>query len=249
MNKALKNKVALVTGGSRGIGAAIAKRLAEEGAHVAITYSASPEKAEAVIKEIKTKGVQAQSFKADQSDPKQVEDFVKQVAKQFGHIDILVNNAGVFVAGAIDDPSADLQALNRLQVINVQAVAIGVRTAVPFMPNGSRIINIGSVYGERVPNTAAADYSATKSALIGYTKGWARDLGPKNITVNLVQPGHIDTDMNPENTEFSERMKLQVPLGRYGKPEEIAAAVCFLASPDASYVTGSIITVDGGFNA
>lgn len=249
MNKTLKNKVALVTGGSRGIGAAIAKRLAEEGAHVVISYSASPDKAEAVVKEIKTKGVQAQAFKADQSDSKQVEDFVKKVAKQFGHIDILVNNAGVFVSGAIDDPSADLQALNRLQIINVQSVAIGVRTAVPFMPNGSRIINIGSVYGERVPNTAAADYSATKSALIGYTKGWARDLGPKNITVNLVQPGHIDTDMNPENTEFSERMKLQVPLGRYGKPEEIAAAVCFLASPEASYVTGSIITVDGGFNA
>lgn len=249
MTNKLKNKTALVTGGSRGIGAAIAKRLAHEGVNVALSYSSSPEKAEAVVQEIKREGGQAKAFKADQADVNQVEKLVNEVIKHFGHLDILVNNAGVWVGGAIDDPSLDIAAIERLHAINVTAVFAAVRTAVKFMKEGSRIILIGSINGQHVPLPGMADYSATKAALIGYTKGWARDLGPKNITVNLVQPGPIDTDMNPDSTDFAKVMKANLPLGRYGTPDEVAAAVSFLASPEASYITGSILTVDGGFNA
>ncbi|MBA3723194.1 MAG: 3-oxoacyl-ACP reductase FabG [Parachlamydiaceae bacterium] len=249
MEKKLSNKVALVTGGSRGIGAAIAKRLAQDGADVAFSYSSSPEKAQIVVDEIKREGVRVEAFKADQADIHQVEELVKAVVKKFGRLDILINNAGVFVGGSVDDVSADIAAFTRQQMINVTSVAVAVRTAVKFMGEGSRIILIGSIYGEHVPYAGTADYSATKSALIGYAKGWARDLGPRNITVNIVQPGHIDTDMNPDNSEFSKLVKLQLALGRYGKPEDIAAAVAFLASPEASYITSSILNVDGGFNA
>lgn len=245
----LKGKVALVTGGSRGIGAAIAKGLAKEGADVAISYTSSIQKAEALVNELKQEGVRAKAFKADQSDTTQVEELVNTVVKQFGRLDILVNNAGIFISGAIDDPSVDIAAFAKLQAVNVNGVVTTVRTAVKFMGEGSRIILIGSVYGELVPTERVADYSATKSTLVGYTRGWARDLGKRNITVNLVQPGHIDTDMNPDNTEFAKSMKVRTALGRYGKPEEVASAVVFLASPEASYITGATINVDGGFNA
>lgn len=247
----MKGKVALVTGGSRGIGAAIAKRLAQEGADVAISYtsSSSADKAEAVVKELKGEGVRAAAFKADQADSSQVEGMVNAVVKQFGRLDILINNAGVYVGGTIDDPALDVAEIDRQLAINVTGVVVAVRTAVKFMGEGSRIILIGSVNGERVPLQSQADYSATKAALRGYAKGWARDLGPKNITVNVVQPGPIHTDMNPDDTDFAKLITPQVPLRRYGRVEEVAAAVAFLASPEASYITGSALTVDGGFNA
>ncbi len=249
MTTTLKNKVALITGGSRGIGAAIAKRLAQEGADVAISYSSSPKEAERVIEEITPLDIQAAAFKADQANSNEVNELVEAIVKRFGRLDILVNNAGVYVEGAIDDPSLDMERLMRQFAINVLGVVATVRRAVKYIGAGGRIITIGSIYGELVPYPGVADYSATKAALIGYTKGWARDLGPKNITVNIIQPGPIATDMNPEDTDFAQMIKPRIPLGRYGKPEEVAAAVAFLASSEASYITSSILNVDGGFNA
>jgi 3-oxoacyl-[acyl-carrier protein] reductase len=247
--KRLQNKIALVTGGSRGIGAAIAKRFAQEGCHIAISYTASKDKAQALVKELEKEGVKAIALQADQADRAQVEAFVKQVGDHFGKIDILVNNAGIYSGGAIDDQNLDVDQIARLLAVNVGGVFTTTRAAMPFMRDGGRIIIIGSINGERMVMAGGADYAATKAALVGYTHGWARDLGPKNITVNLVQPGPIDTDMNPANTAYAEMIKKSVALGRYGKPEEIASAVAFLASPEASYITGATLTIDGGFIA
>jgi 3-oxoacyl-[acyl-carrier protein] reductase len=247
--KPLTGKVALVTGGSRGIGAAIAKELADQGADVAVSYAASADKAETVVKELTGKGVRAKAFKADQADAKQVDSLVKSVAKEFGRLDILVNNAGVFAGGAVNDSSADLSALERLFAVNVGGVTAAVRAAVPFLREGGRIITIGSVAGDSTPIPGFADYSATKAAVAGYTRGWARDLGAKGITVNTVQPGPIDTDMAPKDGPVADMLKAGTALGRYGKPEEVAAAVAFLASPAAAYITGTTLNVDGGFAA
>ena len=249
MGQNLKDKVAIVTGGSRGIGAAIAKKLAQDGATVALSYSSSPDKAKAVAEEIKKAGGKAEIFKADQNDSKQVEGLIESVVKKFGTLDILVNNAGVAMFSKIDDPTPDIEALARLQNVNVASVIVAVRAAVKHMKKGGRIINIGSVNGERVPMSGMADYSASKAALIGYTKGWARDLGSREITVNIVQPGPIDTDMNPDGSDFAKLMMPNLAIPRYGKPEEVAAAVAFLASPEASYITSALLNVDGGFNA
>ena len=249
MQKRLQNKIALITGGSRGIGAAIAKRFAAEGCHVAISYREAKNKASDLVKELEQEGVKALALQADQADPAQVKALVEKVGKHFGKIDILVNNAGVFAGGAIDDPDLDIERITRQLAVNVGGVFAATRAALFFMNEGGRIIIIGSIFGERIPYPGEADYSATKAALVGYTHGWARDLGPKNITVNLVQPGPIDTDLNPDNTEYAEILKKNVPLGRYGKPEEIASAVTFLASQEASYITGATLTVDGGFLA
>ncbi len=249
MEKKLKNKVALITGGSRGIGAAIAKRFAKEGCHVAISFTQSEEKALSLVKELEKEGVQALALQADQVDSLEVETMVQKVGKHFGKIDILVNNAGTFVGGAIDDPDLDIAELSRQFAVNVGGVFAATRAAVPFMKDHSRIILIGSINGERLTVCGGADYAATKAALVGYTHGWARDLGSRNITVNLVQPGPINTDMNPDHTEFAEMIKKSVALGRYGQPEEIASAVAFLASSEASFITGATLTVDGGFLA
>jgi 3-oxoacyl-[acyl-carrier protein] reductase len=249
MSKALAGKVALVTGGSRGIGAAIARRLARDGADVAISYAVSADKAEAVVADLKKEGVRAAAFKVDQADAAQVADLVEAVADRFGRLDILVNNAGVFVAGGIADSAIDVAGLARQFAVNVTGVAATVRAAASFLGEGGRIISIGSISGDIAPIPGTADYSATKAAVAAYTRGWARDLGRKGITVNTVQPGPIDTDMNPADSNMAAVLSANVALGRYGKPEEVAAAVAFLASPDAGYITGATLNVDGGFTA
>jgi 3-oxoacyl-[acyl-carrier protein] reductase len=249
MAKTLAGKVALVTGASRGIGAAIAKALADDGADVAISYSASADKAEAVVNDLLAKGVRAHAFKADQANTKEVEALVKSVVERFGRLDILVNNAGVFASAPVHDGANNLAEIDHLFAVNVGGVAAAVRAAAPVMHEGGRIISIGSVAGDTSPWPGVADYSATKGAVAAYTRGWARDLGPKGITVNNVQPGPIDTDMAPKEGEVKNGLESRTVLGRYGKAEEVAAAVAFLASPAASYITGATLNVDGGYSA
>jgi 3-oxoacyl-[acyl-carrier protein] reductase len=247
--KSLSGKTALVTGGSRGIGAATARALAKAGANVAISYTSSEEKAHAVVRELQAHGVQAAAFRADQADGAQGAALVSQVVERFGRLDILINNAGVAVAGNLDDPKTDVAALDRQWATNLSGVAAVVRAAARVMAEGGRIVSVSSTLGHRVPFAGLADYAAGKAALIGYTKGWARDLGPKQITVNAVAPGPIDTDMNPADGPYRDYVKGAVALGRYGKPDEVAAVIAFLASPQASYITGATLDVDGGQSA
>lgn len=245
----LKNKKALVTGGSRGIGAAIVKRLAAEGATVAFTYINAKDKADALVLEIEHTGGKAFAIKADSGDTKSIEAAVEETAKILGGIDILVNNAGVFTTGTVDDVADNSVSFERQFAINVTGVATAVRSTVKYLGDGGRIVSIGSVVGDSAAWPGLADYGATKAAVAAYTRGWSRDLGPKGITVNTVQPGPIDTDMNPDTGDFAVKLKAATSLGRYGKPEEVADAVAFLVSPAASYITGTTLNVDGGINA
>lgn len=245
----LAGKVALVTGGSRGIGAAIVRRLARDGADLAFSYSASRDRADRIVAELTASGRRAIAIRADQADASEVAGLVRQTHATFGRLDILVNSAGVFVTGMVDDPEADRAAFDRQLDINVKGVAAAVRAAVPLMTHGGRIVSIGTTGAVHVPFAGAADYVATKAAVAAYTRGWARDLGPRDITVNLVQPGAIDTEMNPEDGPFATTLKGLAALGRYGRPEDIAGAVAFLVGPDAGYVTGATLNVDGGQSA
>ncbi|MCG5249550.1 SDR family oxidoreductase [Methylorubrum extorquens] len=245
----LAGKAALVTGGSRGIGAAIVRRLARDGANVAFSYAASRERAEDMVREVEALGRRAVAIRADQAIAAEVESLVREAHAALGRLDILVNSAGVFVTGLVGDPGADRNAFDRQLDVNVKGVAAAVRAAVPLMADGGRIVSIGTTGAVHVPFAGAADYVATKAAVAAYTRGWARDLGPRNITVNLIQPGAINTDMNPQDGPFAETLKGLAALGRYGQPEDVAAAVAFLAGPDAGYVTGATLNVDGGQSA
>ena len=243
MTKKLSGKVALVTGGSRGIGAASARALADEGADIAISYVASSAKAEAVVEELKSKGVRARAFKADQASESEVERLVRDVAKEFGRLDILVNNAGVATSAAVDDPNSDSAALARQDAINVHGVITAIRTASKLMGEGGRIVTISSVSGI-TGNRGQVNYSAAKAGIIGATKALAVELATRSITVNCVAPGVIETAMI-EGAPVEEILKM-IPMQRLGRPEEISGLVAFLLSDEASYLTRQVISVNGG---
>jgi 3-oxoacyl-[acyl-carrier protein] reductase len=249
ITQTLKGKVALVTGASRGIGAAIARRLAAEGADVAFSYASSPERAADVARAIEASGVRALAIVADQGDAAAVTAMVKSVHAHFGRLDILVNSAGVFVTGAIGDAAADLAALDRQQAVNVGGVLAAVRAAAPLLADGGRIVSIGTMFASRVPFPGLGDYAAGKAAIAAYSRAWARDLGARGITVNTIQPGPINTDMNPETSDVAAMVTQMTALGRYGQPHEIAGAVAFLAGPDAAFITGATLNIDGGQNS
>lgn len=245
---ALNGKAALVTGGSRGIGAAIARRLAADGADVAVTYVNRPDAAEAVAAEIRALGRRAKALRADAGDPSAVAAAVDGAAERLGRLDILVNNAGIFALGSVAD--MPLAEFDRTLAVNVRAVFAAAQAAARHMGEGGaggRIITIGSVNADRVPFEGMSAYAMSKAAVVGLTRGMARDLAARGITVNVVQPGPVDTDMNPADTSFADAMRALLAVKRYGRPEEIAGAVAYLASPEAAYVTGTTLSVDGGF--
>ena len=249
MTRRLSGKVALVTGGSRGIGAAIVMGLAEEGADVAFSFSASALKAESLVRAVEGFGVRTIAVNDDQTVEDQVTALVRSAHERLGGLDILVNSAGVSINGVVGDPAADIAEFDRQFAVNVKGVATAVRAAAPLLSNGGRVISIGTVFATRSPFPGLGDYSASKAAVAAYTRAWARDLGPRAITVNVVQPGPINTDINPETAGHAPALTQMTALGRYGQPNEIASVVAFLAGPDASYITGATLNVDGGLLA
>lgn len=240
-NEQLAGKVALVTGGSRGIGAAIAKRLAREGANVAIDAAA------AVVKAIEDGGGKAIAIRADAADANAVKHAVELTFKTFMRLDVLVNNAGTCIPESVEETS--LENFDRVFAINVRGTFVATQEALKYMKAGSRIIMIGSCVGERVLIPGMAPYSATKGAVKMFTQGLARELGDRGITVNNVQPGPIDTELNPASGDWSVDQKANVPLNRYGHADEVAALVAFVAGAESSYITGANLTIDGGTNA
>jgi 3-oxoacyl-[acyl-carrier protein] reductase len=247
MSRRLENKRTLVTGGSRGIGAAIVKRLAREGASVALTYVSNPNQASVTVKAAQAFGVKALAVQADSADAKAVVGAVERTVRELGGIDILVNNAGIAVIAPIDDYRLD--DFDRTLAVNVRAVFAATQAAVKHMRAGGRIINVGSCNAERMPFVGGGVYAMSKAALVGLVKGLARDLGPRGITINNVQPGPVDTDMNPATSDFAKMLVQQMALPRYGTGDEIASLVAYLASPEAAYVTGASLSIDGGFTA
>jgi len=247
MNRPLEKKRALVTGGSRGIGAAVVGRLARDGADVALTYVSNPDQANETVRAARALGVKALAIRADSADAKAVVAAVEQTVRELGGIDILINNAGVAVIAPIDD--IRLEDLDRTLAVNVRAVFVATQTAVKHMRSGGRIVNIGSCNAERMPFTGGGVYAMSKAALVGLVKGLARDLGPRGITINNVQPGPVDTDMNPATSDFAKKLLQQMAIPRYGTVDEIASLVAYLAGPDTAYVTGASLTIDGGFTA
>jgi 3-oxoacyl-[acyl-carrier protein] reductase len=247
MTKTLDGKVALVTGGSRGIGAAIAKRLAREGASVVLTYTSAPEKADDVVKAISVNRGRALAIRADAADAEAVQAAVAEAVRAFGRLDVLVNNAGIVQLAPLEEfPLADF---DRMVAVNVRAVFVAAQAAARHMGEGGRIITIGSVNADRMTFPGGGVYAMTKAAVAGLTRGLARDLGPRGITINVVQPGPVDTDMNPATGPFAEAMKATLAIGRYASAEEVAAMVAYLAGPEAGFVTGACLTIDGGYAA
>lgn len=270
MDKVIHGKVAVVAGGSRGIGAAAAEALAKRGANVAISYVCAEDAAKSVVEKIESSGASGAAFRADQADPRQVDMMLKQVVDRFGVIDILVNSAGISGYGKVGDPAVNLSKFgssnqdletevdplvryayfDKMWKINVFGLAALVRSAVHRMNDHGRIIAVGSMGGSRVRLAGVSDYCATKAAVAHYCRGWARDLGPRQITVNAIQPGPIDTDLHPDDdSALAASVREVTCLGRFGKPDEVGALIAFLAGPEAAYITGAVINIDGGANA
>lgn len=245
INQSLAGKVALVTGGSRGIGAAIAKRLSSQGAAVAITYASNSTSAEEVVNSIRIAGGKAIAIQANSAKAEDIKHAIVETATQLGGLDILVNNAGVATMAPIDNfAEADF---DHLLAVNVKGVFIAVQEALHHMKSGGRIINIGSINAEIVPFPGMSVYALSKGAIATFTRGLARDLGARGITANNIQPGPVDTDMNPATGDFADTLRGIMALPRYGKAEEIAGLVAYLASEEAAYVTGASWNIDGGF--
>jgi 3-oxoacyl-[acyl-carrier protein] reductase len=247
MSKKLDGKVALITGGSRGIGAAIAKRLAADGAKVAITYTKGADSAAEVVKAIERAGGKAITIQADAADADASKAAVEKTVATFGRLDVLVNNAGTAIPKAFEETT--LEEMDRVLDINVRGVFVATQAALKHMTEGGRIIMIGSAVGERAVAPGLVPYAATKGAVKMFTQALSREVGSRSITVNNVQPGPIDTDLNPASGDWAVPQKAATALDRYGHVDEIAAMVAFLAGPESSYVTGANLTVDGGMNA
>jgi NAD(P)-dependent dehydrogenase (short-subunit alcohol dehydrogenase family) len=250
MSETFKGKVVLITGGSRGLGAATAEAFANHGADVAISYASSADKAEAVVAKLKAKGVRAIAVKSDQSDLNSAKPLIDRVMAEFGRLDILVNNAGIAIQGQlVDDPELDGENYNRQWQVNVMGTIANTRAAASKLTDGGRIIFVGSLLGAAVPFPGVADYAGTKWALAGYAKGIARDLGPRNITVNVVQPGIMPTDMAADVAgELPNRDAILDihPIRRIATLEEVAETICFLAGPNAGYINGETVNIAGG---
>jgi 3-oxoacyl-[acyl-carrier protein] reductase len=247
MSQILEGKIALITGGSRGIGAAIAKRLAADGANVAITYTKGADAAASVVKEIERVGRKAIAIQADSTDAVAVEAAVEKAVETFGRLDVLVNNAGTAIPKPFEETT--LEELDRVIDINVRGTMVATQAALKHMKSGARIIMIGSSVGERNNMPGLVPYSATKGAVKMFTQGLSREVGRRGITVNNIQPGPIDTDLNPAVGDWAVPQKANTALNRYGRVDEVAALVAFVASPESSYITGANLTVDGGVNA
>lgn len=243
----LGGKRALVTGGSRGIGAAIALALARNGADVAFTYQSSAKRADAVVKSIEALGRDGVAIQADSAEPEAIKQAVSVAADKLGGLDILVNNAAVGIAGLIAD--MDVADFQKMLDVNVRAPVLFTQAVIPHLSEGGRIISIGSTLAERVPFPGNTGYALTKAALVSFTRGLARELGPQGITANLLSPGSTDTEMNPADGPHADFQRSLTPSGRFGEPGEVAGVVAFLASPAAALINGTVVTVDGGFNA